>query len=607
MKVIHLYRLPHFWLQRTMRHALIAGVFLAPLICAAQTEAKDGSLPVLKKVISSSLSEADYSKDISSADSNLLRVAPPIPATLEADQEVEWQFSELAFNGSSISGFQPDEAFLRQHIRSKSLSVGAYNALSKHLGDKISSDRGLFAPRTIDALAQIRGNAAVEELSDFSCKLKGTVSRWIVSGNRELQPSEANGRVLADASGDKRIYYLYSPSTWALVEIRKPRGAADGSPWLSPDASYPGSRDFSGFRLITLSTESAGSLEISWSAGSPLQLRKFDGRASPGPLAGPSAMEALETWLAAHPVPAKESSNKEVSAWLHQFLLRIPLDQSRNNPFLQEYIVSVAGTHPAALVEAFGKHDGNAAAKLLALAAIPKSLLRDAALYPGKLGIDDYRDGLKVGDARYSGALGRYAAEAARRGGQYRVECILFAAPQSAGLSHTEWLDFFRNTPCAFSYEVVRRMGVSEADLATETAALLELQFPIMYQEGNVLELTPSGQSERLPIPTKVPGWTTWKGSAPDVELALTSGHPKAVAWYRRCFQSHSKGTLIQLPSITLMGIGVSNELKNSLPRYFVIPDEILVGGIERQTDWFLSHPPEHFHFDYVQRKFRLK
>lgn len=573
---------------------------------------------------------AGYSKNSSRRDPPLLVVQPPLPATLPADEEVEWKFTEISANGSRIRNPRLDQTSL-QRISSGSLSLAGYNALSRHLGDKLSIDRGIFSLRSQPAQTNISGKITGAELRDLSCKLRGTTTRWKISTDRPLRPSEANGKIMLDhryhlwlmpqAMGDRyesyrHLRFLYSPTDGRLVELQ-PRGglsyAGMSIGWMSPDHYAPNDRYYLGYRLIILRPETISALETTWAAQQPMPLIEWDGNSSPMSLHGPAAVKTFETWLAEHPRPATGSPTAVISAWLREFLPRIPMRGEKEIPGMREIIVSLADNHPIELLDALnGMRNGSFAARMTVTDFIPKSLLREAIHRHGNIHTSEKRSGPQPGDEKLAEILGPYAAQKTLRGESADVLETLFSVPEAVGLSHEEWLDLYRLYPSARSYNALRKVGVPEADLARETAGLLEHRFPLAYRENNVLVDGSGESSPQYHVRASVSGErdaysNISKGSVPDIELALASGHPQAVEWYARSFQSLMNGKEIHLPSFSAQGSTTFTYATDSLRQYFVVPEDIPAKDTKRQISWFLDHSPADFVFDRSLRKFRLK
>lgn len=572
---------------------------------------------------------AGYSKGSSRRDPALLQMQPPTPTSLPVDQRVEWRLTKLSANGAGIQNFLPDPRTMGV-VMDNYPNLASYNALSRHLGDKIMIDRGIPSSREAPAQGQLRESNGILELRDLSCELTGAVTRWTITGDRPLRPSETSGRILLNqryflwivpgtspwSYGDWRErHYLYSPTTGLLTEL-PPRGgishAGFGVDWLTPDNYDPLKRPYLGHRLISLRPETIGTLKTSVTIPGDTVLRKQEDNGEL-PLHGPDAVKALETWLTEHPAPAMDAPEAVISAWLRQFLPLIPMPDRQPVPSIKEIIVSVAESHPVLLLETLNKLGRNSTwANLNVSQALPKSLVREAIIRRPNTSTSEPRGGLQPGDEKLAQALGPYAAMKARRGESFAVLEILFSVPEAVGLTHAEWLDVFRLHPSARSYNALRKVGVPETELGQEIAGLLEHRFPLSYRENNVLEDRSGEGGAEYSVEASATGSrdafsNISKGSVPDVELALASGHPQAVEWYARCYQSLMNWRDIHLPAFSAMGSTNFTDAADSLRRYFVVPEDIPLRDTKRHISWFLEHPPEDFTFDPTIRKFRLK
>ncbi len=604
----HSVRRRHEWLRMAAVPVLLYAGTCAGLLAAGPLGNAAGSstrtshrskLPM--REIPTALAAASLGHDVTNPGVAELEVLPSIPL-LPPDQEVAWNITGtgVPYNAAADTWAFPTG----RKDGDTSFTLAAYNALSRHVGGGLRMQEKIAARRWTSTTKEVLTG---KNFHDVSSNLEGFITRWSVVKDRPLLPLEEEGRVFVSrdysffwtGGGDhmeiesrKDLYFLYSPQDGSVEPLVTNgyidfEGAMLG--WQAPvNFRYTGKRPFRGCRLIVLRPQLSGVVKTSWSPATTLPpvMRKYF---SDHLRADDKAFHKdFLDWFSKNPAPAATASSEEMAKWLGELLPRLS-SGFPETPGLREAISAVTASHPAELLDSLNAMGADGLDARAAVSNfLPDSLLRRSMLpHLPRAGDPDVP---QPGDTRMVELLAPYAAMKARRGESRDVEEILFSAPEAVGLKPAEWLDLYRLSPSARSYNALRKAGIPEEDLKRETDMLLEHLLPLARDSGDW-----SGPS---------------LGAVPDVELALASGHPQAPAWFAACLRTMDASGHIHLPSLSAeptkayLPYQLQQPAAVAILRYFAVPEDIATKGAELVVQWFRGKEPEEFVFDPVTRKF---
>jgi hypothetical protein len=273
-------------------------------------------------------------------------------------------------------------------------------------------------------------------------------------------------------------------------------------------------------------------------------------------------------WLARHPVPAESGTSAEAESWLLRFIpvMRDNHHQIRDrDPWnrMLEKIGPLVTHHPEVVL----RHAGSGQVEWLLQSAIRKYLPRDTAQRFPDFATNRYLTETYISRG-WAADLAETARTAARGGLSWTVDNLLRAVPREIGLSQDEWLDFFRLSPSAETYQALADTVIPRDRLDREVDARLAL-----------FRVRPAGYR------------------TPDLELALARGRQEAPRWLKQDYEALSRSPF-------------HSGALELLEKYFdVLPvprDRNFREARDRQVEWFLSIDPDRFVFDPAKRRYVL-